>query len=268
VRTALFVPGDRPERFAKAAAAQPDLVIIDLEDAVAPESKAAALEHALLALAPGRSTGLRAAIRINQGAGVHAELDALAALHSEPDHGLAAIVVPKSEDPGALAAIGARLPGLPVIALVESALGVLRAAELAMVGCVERLALGAVDLSADLGSHDNAVIDHARFALALASRAAGIAPPLDSPCLTINDGAVVEAAARLARSYGFDGQLCIHPDQVPVVRAAFAPHPDEVAWALTVVDAQPGASQVNGTMVDRPVIDRARRILADAGVHA
>lgn len=270
--TALFVPGDRPDRFAKAAAADPDLVVIDLEDAVSPKAKEAALEAVLSALSPGNA--LCALVRVNAvGTGTYAgEVGALAGLAARPGHGLIGVLLPKAEDPAVLAGLISSLPpspssrggggGLAVVPLVESALGVLRAFELASVPGVTRLAFGALDFTLDISADlDSAAVAQARAQLVIASRAAGIAAPLDSPSPDVRDLERVLASAREARSAGFGGQLCIHPAQLAPVRAGFAPSAAEVEWAWAVIGAEGGAVQVDGRMVDRPLVERARRIL-------
>jgi citrate lyase subunit beta/citryl-CoA lyase len=268
--TALFVPGDRPERFAKAAAAGAGVVIIDLEDAVAPAAKSAALAAAVEAVAPdGGGAPVRALVRVNpQGSGHYdADITLLLAAARTPGSGLLGIMVPKAEDPGALRQLRSDMPKhLALVPLVESALGVVNAVELARVPGVTRLAFGAIDFALDIDADGgDRFLDHARSQLVLASRAAGIAAPLDSPSTDIKDTARVAESARLARNFGFGGKLCIHPAQLATVHGAFAPAPADVEWALSVIGAEGGAAQVDGRMIDRPVTERAKRILARAG---
>jgi citrate lyase subunit beta / citryl-CoA lyase len=264
--TALFVPGDRPDRFARAAAAGPDLVIIDLEDAVPRAAKADALAATLAALAPDGE--LRALVRIDvPGSGTFdTEVAELQDLAGRPGHGLLGLVLPKADDPAVLRALAVGPARPALIPLVESARGVVRAAALAEAEGVSRLAFGALDFALDVDvAPAGPTADHARAQLVLASRAAGRAAPLDSPSTEISDLAAVGAAARSARALGFGGKLCIHPSQLVAVRTAFAPTADEVAWARSVVGAGEAAVQVAGQMVDRPLLERARRILARAG---
>lgn len=264
--TALFVPGDRPERFGKAAGSGADVVIIDLEDAVAAADKPLALASTVDALARG---GIRALVRVNPAvsATYNTEVKALLALAEWPHHGLLGVVVPKAEQPAVLAALRAKLPaGLALVPLVESAVGLVRALDLAQVPGVTRLAFGAIDFSLDINADSgDRFLDHARSALVLASRAAGIAAPLDTPSTEIRDHNAVAAAAKLARNFGFGGKLCIHPAQIAPVSTAFLPTDPEIGWALSVVGAEGGAAQIDGQMIDRPVIERAKRILAKAG---
>ena len=268
--TALFVPGDRPERFAKAAAAGAGVVIIDLEDAVAPAAKSAALAAAVEAVAPdGGGASVRALVRVNpQGSGHYdADITLLLSAARTPGSGLLGIMVPKAEDPGALRQLRTDMPKhLALLPLVESALGVVNAVELARVPGVTRLAFGAIDFALDIDADGgDRFLDYARSQLVLASRAAGIAAPLDSPSTDIKDTARVGDSARLARNFGFGGKLCIHPAQLAPAKGAFAPTEADVEWALSVIGAEGGAAQVDGRMIDRPVTERAKRILQRAG---
>ncbi|MEV8148543.1 CoA ester lyase [Arthrobacter sp. NPDC080073] len=268
--SALFVPGDRPERFEKAIAAGPGVVIIDLEDAVAQDAKASALASVLKAIAPDVGTGhVRALVRVNpKGSDQYdAEITALLAAAEAPGTGLLGVVVPKSEDAVALRQLRADMPGhLALVPLIESAAGVVNSVELASVSGVTRLAFGAIDFALDINADSgDRFLDHARAQLVLASRAAGIAAPLDSPSTEITDINRVADSARLARNFGFGGKLCIHPAQLATVHGAFAPTEAEIRWARSVVDAEGAAAQVDGQMIDRPVTERAKRILQRAG---
>ncbi|MHC6231922.1 HpcH/HpaI aldolase/citrate lyase family protein [Arthrobacter sp. MMS24-T111] len=268
--TALFVPGDRPERLAKAAAAGAGIVIIDLEDAVAPDAKSAALAATVEAVAPSdRGAPVPALVRVNpQGSGHYdADTTLLLSAARTPGSGLLGLVVPKAEDPGALRQLRADMPEhLALVPLIESALGVVNAVELARVPGVTRLAFGAIDFALDIDADGgDRFLDHARSHLVLASRAAGIAAPLDSPSTDIKDTVRVTESARLGRNFGFGGKLCIHPAQLATVHEAFAPTEADIEWALSVIGAEGGATQVDGQMIDRPVTERAKRILQRAG---
>lgn len=268
--TALFVPGDRPERFAKAAAAGAGVVMIDLEDAVAPDAKSAALAAAVEAVAPSDGGApVRALVRVNpQGSGHYdADITLLLSAARTPGSGLLGLVVPKAEDPGALRQLRADMPEhLALVPLIESALGVVNAVELARVRGVTRLAFGAIDFALDIDADGgDRFLDHARSQLVLASRAAGIAAPLDSPSTDIKDTTRVAESARLGRNFGFGGKLCIHPAQLATVCEAFVPTEADIEWARSVIGAEGGAAQVDGQMIDRPVTERARRILQRAG---
>jgi citrate lyase subunit beta/citryl-CoA lyase len=258
--TWLFVPASRPDRFAKAAAAGAGVVIADLEDAVATADK----DAARAAVAAELASGTPLAVRIN-GVGTpwHDADLALVAEHRCP------VVLPKAESAADVAAVVAAAASHLVIPLVESATGILRAAELARVDGVCRLAFGNADLAAQLGVDptDRTALLTARSTLVLASVSAGIAPPIDGVTLELREQAIAREDAEHGRSLGFGGKLCIHPSQVTAVEDAFAPTDEEIAWARRVVAAVgsgAGVGVVDGTMVDRPVILRAESVLSRA----
>jgi citrate lyase subunit beta/citryl-CoA lyase len=268
--TALFVPGDRPERFAKAAASGADVIIIDLEDAVAPGSKAAARIAAVRALSAG-DVGVHALVRINPAGTEAYQADLAALLAGGSPAGLLGVMLAKSENAADVEDLLRVLPaGLAVIPLVESALGLREADSLASVTGVTRLAFGAIDFALDINSgSEDQNLAYARSRLVIASRAAGIAAPLDSPATQIRDAEAVAVSAAQGSGFGFGGKLCIHPAQLGPVAAAFGPTAEETAWAHTVVkadgDAGGAAVQLDGRMIDAPVVERARRILQLAG---
>jgi citrate lyase subunit beta/citryl-CoA lyase len=251
----LFVPADRPERFAKAAMSGADAVILDLEDAVRPQDKAAAR-----AVAASDFTSLPVVLRVN-GAGTpwHAE-DMKVALEG----GYTAIMLPKAEFTQTLQDIceKASRRGIGVIALVETARGLAYAERIAALSGVRRLAFGSVDYAMDIGcAHERAALSYARARLVLASRLAEKAAPLDGVTTEINDDGRIIDDARHARDLGFGGKLCIHPRQIELVRGEWRPRHAEIEWALKIVGTE-GAVAVEGTMVDEPVRIRARAILA------
>lgn len=257
--TPLFVPADRPERYAKATASGADAVIVDLEDAVAPARKAIARD----ALAGGLATllaGVDAYVRVNA-AGTPWHADDLAAIATLR---VAGIVLAKAES--AAQAESAAM-GRGVIALIESARGMANARTIAASPSVRRLAFGSIDYCADLGAaHLREVLLPARAELVLASRLAGLAAPLDGVTAALDDTALIEDDARHAAGLGFGGKLCIHPRQIGPARAGFAPAAAEIDWARQILAAgDEGAVAVGGTMVDAPVRLRARQILARAG---
>lgn len=262
--TALFVPGDRPDRFSKAVTSGADLVIIDLEDAVAPAAKGKALSAVCEALMPGTETKLQALVRINaRGSTTHGnEIKALAEIAAIEGHGLLGIMLAKAEDPDYVAHLRKRLPEqLALVLLVESAAGIVHANEMARVPGVSRLAFGAIDFALDIDSETEPVLDYAKAQLIIASRAASLPAPFDSPSIDIAEMEKVSESADEAKSFGFGGKLCIHPRQVEPVRNAFQPSPSQLQWARSVLQAEEGAAQVDGRMVDKPVRDRARRLL-------
>jgi citrate lyase subunit beta/citryl-CoA lyase len=262
-RAWLFVPGNRPERFDKALAAGADQVIIDLEDAVPPADKAAARVALVTWLA---TTAARVAVRINAADTAWFAEDLM--LVDQP--AVAAVVLPKAEDPALLAALAARRQGLALVPLIESAAGIAAARAMAAAPGVERLAFGHLDLQVDLGlrgASEDDLLPY-RAEIVLASRLAHIAAPLDGVTTAIDDAEGLAADVARARRLGFGGKLCIHPKQVGSVRAGFAPAEAEIAWAQRVLAAaaQAGgaAIAVDGKMVDRPVMLRAEAILRHA----
>jgi citrate lyase subunit beta/citryl-CoA lyase len=265
----LFVPGSRPERFDKAARAGADQVIVDLEDAVAPARKASARD----AVAEWLARGGHAWVRVNAcGTRWHEhDLSVLAGCG-----GLRGVMVPKAEDPAALGRIARELrPGTPILAVVETAVGVRDAAAVAACPAVSGLAFGSIDLALDVDAAetDEALL-FARSALVIAARAASLPAPIDGVSVDTTDTAAVRRDAARARSLGFGGKLCIHPAQVEPVNSAFSPDPADLEWARRVLAAASqhgggelaeGAFHIDGRMIDTPVLERARRIVARAG---
>lgn len=256
-RTFLFVPGDRPERFDKAAASGADIVVIDLEDAVAPAAKPAARE----AVRAWLSTGKDVVVRINAAGTEWFEED----LELGKEGGLLGFMLPKAQAGATLERVASLKP---TIALIESAAGVATVQEVARVQGVERLAFGTIDLALDLETSCEDVLLVVGTQIVVASRSSGIAPPIDGVTVSFKDPSRVEEAMRSARKRGFGAKLCIHPAQLPPVRHAFSPTSEELEWARRIVDADRasggGAVALDGEMVDKPVVARAYRVLADA----
>ena len=268
-RSYLFVPADRAERFDKALASAADRVVIDLEDAVAPEHKA--LGRAAFAARLARATAAeraRLVVRINDEHSAWFD-DDLALLRELRELRPAEVMVPKAERADSLARLRAACPGIAVLALVESARGVLAAEALAAAEGVQRLVFGSIDFALDMDLSGDALgFDHAAARLALASRAAGIAAPVAGVTVAIDDEALLRAELARARAHGFSAKLCIHPRQVAVVHDALRPSATELDWARRVVAASQAASgaavQLDGRMVDKPVLLRAQALLARA----
>ena len=261
-RSYLFVPGDRPERFDKAVASGAHATIIDLEDAVLPERKVQA-RAALLAWL--EQTTHRVVVRINPFGTPWYQADcAVLALPS-----VQGVMVPKAEDAEQIASLARSLrAGQALLPLVESVAGHFAAAQLARVPGVTRLAFGSFDFMSDSGIRGDAEeLDGVRTHLVLVSRHAGIAAPLDGVTLATDDVPQIERDVARSRRYGMGGKLCIHPRQVPVVNAGFAPGAGEVDWAQRVVAALAqgnlGAVAVDGKLVDRPIELMARAILEE-----
>lgn len=268
-RSFLFVPASRPERFAKALRAGADCVILDLEDAVAPEQKEDARDTLGQGLADFSKEQLgRTLVRINAaGTPWHAaDLRGLAPLIQQ---GLAGAMVPKSEGAATLQQVAAALgPDAQLMPLVESLAG-LDAVDLqARAPQVVRLAFGHLDFQLDLGMHcgpEEAELVPVRLALVVASRRAQLPPPVDGVTTDTSDRDRQLADVRRARAFGFGGKLCIHPLQVAPVNETFSPSQSELAWARRVAEGaqthRGQAFRLDGRMVDLPVIRLAEQIL-------
>ncbi|WP_222911499.1 HpcH/HpaI aldolase/citrate lyase family protein [Pseudomonas sp. DNDY-54] len=266
VRTALFVPATRPERFPKALASGADAVIIDLEDAVAENLKAEARGHLDAFL--GANPEAEILVRINA-SGHSEQAKDLELCAARP--GVIGVLLPKAESAEQVQAVAAI--GKPVWPIIESARGLVHLAEIAHADGVERLSFGALDLGLDLGLASGTaaaerILDQARYGLLLQSRLAGLALPLDTVFPDIKNLHGLAQTVADARDMGFGGLLCIHPSQVAGVHETLMPSADELAWAQRVRDAGAsgeGVFVVDGQMIDAPVIGRARRLLQRAG---
>lgn len=267
-RSALFVPASRPDRFDKALATGADAVIIDLEDAVLPGDKATARDQlaAWLAASPARQV----VVRVNAVDTDWAEADlAMCRRHAN----VAAVLLPKA-DSAEIVAHAAGF-GKPLWPIIESAAALVNLAAVAASPGVRRLAFGSLDLGLDLDlDPDSAaaamILDQGRYAVLLHGRVAGLAAPLDGVHAAIRDLDGLAVSAGRARDMGFGGALCIHPTHVPVLNDSFLPTPAQQEWARRVLEragSESGAFQLDGKMVDAPVIKRAQR-LAQRGARA
>lgn len=268
LRSLLFVPGDRPERFAKAAASGADALILDLEDSVVPAHKAVARAAIAARLATPRALPL--IVRVNPLGSDFIDDDLVAVLPGKPD----AIMLPKAEGAPSIAALaGGGIPVLPVATETPAAifeLGSYRA-------CADRLAgltWGAEDLPAAIGASTSREADGdytapyqlARSLTLFAAHAAGV-PAIETVYPDFRDLDGLAAYAARGRRDGFTGMMAIHPTQVPVINAAFTPSPEEIDHARRVVgafaaDPAAGALQLDGRMIDAPHLKAARRLLA------
>jgi citrate lyase beta subunit len=265
-RSVLFAPGNDRHKLAKAVECGADAVVADLEDAVPAEEKAAA-RTVVRELLPAVSTSSLVAVRVNAADTSFWEDD----MRTVADLELAALVLPKAT-PEAVERLGR--DGPPVLAIVESAQGLRRAYDVASAPRVAALGLGAVDLGVELRLEpraDGQEVLLARSLLVLESAAAGLRAPFDLVHLALHDVEGLEAECRLARSLGLRGKLCVHPAQVEVVNRIFSPTRDELERARRVVEAYDrgvadgaGVVSVDGEMVDLPVVERARQVLAEA----
>lgn len=269
LRSLLFVPGDRPERFAKAAASGADALILDLEDSVAPSRKGEAHSAVAAYLASPRALPLLVRVNPLGSAFIDDDLAAIAAVR--PD----ALMLPKAEGAASIEALASKtdLPILPVATETPAAmfqLGTYAIVARMLVG----LTWGAEDLPAAIGASTSRETD-GRYtppynvvrAMALfGAHAAGV-PAIETVYPDFRDLDGLAAYAARGRRDGFTGMMAIHPAQVPVINAAFTPSADEVAHARAVVAlfaANPGAGalQLDGRMVDAPHLKQAERVLA------
>lgn len=260
-RSYLYVPGNRPERFDKALAAGADAVIVDFEDAVPPAEKDAA-RAAFIAWA---SADKAVVVRVNAAGSEWFERD----LEACQAPGVTGVVLPKAEIIDDTVITLCRGQGLALLPLIETAVGMAQAEAVAATPCVQRLMFGTIDFQFELGiDGDGDELIAFRSHLVLASKLAGIQSPVDGPCTSWEDQALLSADSQRARKLGFGGKLCIHPKQVAAVNAAFSPSEAEVAWARKIVEAAKrsggAAVAVDGRMIDKPVILKAERILRHA----
>ena len=275
-RSLLFTPANGGSKVAKAFASAADGVILDLEDAVAVSEKQVARQAAVQALALPRSR--MALVRVNALSTPFCFDDLLAVTPAQPGE----IILPKVEAASdvrtadwVLTQLEARhgLPagGIGLVPILETAAGIAAAAEVARAPRVRRIMFGAVDLALDMEldlDDDAGPMAQARFAIALASRCAGLPGPLDTAFVDIRAPDRMCATAMRARAMGYTGKACIHPAQIEVVNQVFSPSAAEVERARRIVAAFDAAEQsgsaaiaVDGVMIDYPVVLRARKLL-------
>lgn len=265
-RSFLFVPGDRPERFSKALSSGADIVVIDLEDAVAGPNKGGARDN-VRAFEAGTSLD-RVIVRINATTTDHFELDLEACIAG----GVRGVMLAKTECREDLNRVARQANDMRVVALVESARGLDHCATIAGHDSVVRLAFGSIDFRLDLGIPEDGVgLAAARSELVLRSRLASIAGPIEGVTTSWKDGNQLLSDIATARAFGFAAKLAIHPAQVEAINFGFAPSEAEVKWAKRILSAVQdaggvvGAVALDGEMIDRPVILRAEGILERAG---
>ncbi len=267
-RTFLFVPGNRPERFEKAARSGADVIVLDLEDSVPATEKASARAAIAEAWSQLQSLNVPLVVRMNavESEAGTADLAWLAKLPAP-----AAIMVPKAESRQALAQVHQSLGGMATLPLIESAAGYAALPDLGAAVGVLRLVVGHIDFMADTGiqcDDDETQLTPLRFAVAIATRLNRLAPAVDGVTVAIGDESRLHRDVLRALRLGFAGKLCIHPSQVTPIHTAFLPNDEELAWARKVVaaDVSSGgaAVQIDGRMVDLPVVLQARRTLARA----
>jgi len=267
-RTYLFVPGNRAERFAKALASGADAVVLDLEDAVSADSKAAARDAiANWSAGAGADERARVVVRINEAGSSHFADD----LRLLREAGLGSAMLAKTESTSEIEALHDTLPAAQVLALIESARGIAAVTALAQCTGLTRLVFGtldyALDLDLDITEQPDGLL-HAASQLVLASCLASLPAPVAGVTPQIDDEARLMADLAWARRLGFCAKLCIHPKQVTPIHHALAPSAQALDWARRVLAADaasPGAARLDGRMIDRPVVLQAQRTLQRAG---
>jgi len=270
-RSFLFTPADRPDRVAKAATSETDVVVLELEDGVSPENKAGARKTTGSLLTEIDFGNREAAVRINRISNLHgiADMTALAQWPRKPD----LILLPKVESAAEVRLYDELLTNINVssrlLILIESSRGILDAPQIAAASPrVAGLSFGIVDLAAELGCGLSwEVMADRRSALIAAGGFAGV-PVFDAPNINIRDVEGLKDECAKARAFGFSGKLCIHPSQLEPVNTAFSPTEKETARALKIVEAVKsegsGAIVVDGRMVDAPVVKSARQTVSMA----
>jgi len=268
LRSFLFVPATRPDRITKAKESGADAVIVDLEDAVAPDLKASA--RSALAEYLDSHPNTTVLVRINSVDSEHFD-DDVALCKAQAN--IQGIMLPKADDADALARLINEVQK-PIWPLIETASGSTALPELVKVAGVARLSIGALDMATDLGlvsDTDGAaqMLDFCRSQLVVYSRAAGLAPPIETVVPSIDNRELISKVATKACEMGFGGMLAIHPKQLGPIHEAFTPSAEKVSWAQRVVEAaavQGAVFQLDGKMVDAPVVSEAQRVLARAGL--
>jgi citrate lyase subunit beta/citryl-CoA lyase len=282
LRSFLFAPGNHARRVEKALTLPADAVILDLEDAVAISEKSATRELVVAVFGQPRHGRLYVRVNAYTTEWCHGDIVAIARA------GLDGIILPKVETANQLQSIdwllanlererGLPIGGIDLVPIIETASGMSNIGAIAGSGSrTKRLAFGAGDYTLDLGmvwSRDEAELLPARSAVVMASRAAGIEPPLDTVWADLRDAEGFARSAELGAALGFQGKMCIHPDQISVTNTAFSPSPQQFNWALRVVAAFEEAEanglasiQLDGQFIDYPIVQRARQVVARGAV--
>lgn len=261
--TYLFVPGNRPQRFDKAQASGAGAIVLDLEDSVVPDGKVAAREQIARWLAQSPAGDIVVRINARQSRWF---ADDLALLRETK---VRFVILPKAESADDIAAVLEAMPddGM-VLPLIESARGLQNVAAIAQAPRVQRIAFGALDYAVDMNlSGDERGLIFPMSQIAAASRCAGIASPIGGVTLSIDDQTALLSDFAFARAFGFGAKLCMHPNQVKIIERAMMPTLAQIDWARRVIEAASsgqGAVQLDGKMVDKPVLLQAQGILARA----
>lgn len=265
-RSFLFVPGNRPERFAKALASGADAVVLDLEDSVPLQEKAEACDAIRAQWSQLKVESSAVVIRMNSPETEWGKSD----LEKLQDlSGLAGLMVPKCESAEMLHQVSNAFPGVSILPIIESAAGYLNLRGIAQAKQVSRLVVGHIDFLADTGlqcSDDHQELNSLRFEVAMCSRISNLAPAVDGVTVSVDDEALIRRDTERSLRFGFGAKLCIHPKQIQVVHATLAPTIEQIDWARRVItameDSGGAAVQLDGKMVDLPVVLQAQRILA------
>ena len=243
-----------------------DAIVLDLEDSVPLQSKAEARAAIRQAWPQLQQAACAVVVRINSPDTEWGQQD-LSGLQGLS--GLAGIMVPKCEGAHNLQRVAQAFAGVPSLPIIESALGYLALREIAQAPQVGRLVVGHIDFLADTGMNvgeDQRELDSLRFEVAMCTRLGKLAPAVDGVTVSVDDEALIRADTERALRFGFGAKLCIHPKQVPVVHATLAPTAAQIEWAQRVLhamaDSQGAAVQVDGKMVDLPVVLQAERLLS------
>ena len=288
LRTALFAPGNRPDRAEKAIGSAADAVIIDLEDAVpiAEKESSRAVVREVLDRHPRR----RIYVRINALTTPYAKED----LEAIASKNLTGIMLPKVDSPGDILTIDRLLTdveerngliagGLEVISICETAKGLEGLYQILsakpVFNRISVVAFGAADYTLDLGinlTREGRELEYPRFRIPIVCRAAGIMPPLDTPWMVdLKDIDGLIADAKKAKAYGFQGKIVIHPNQIEPCHSVFTPSEEEIAYAKQVIEAfekaeheGKAAIQLEGKFIDYAVVEKSKRIYALAQVIA
>lgn len=273
-RSVLFSPGDRPELLRKAPETGADVVVFDLEDAVASGRKAEARETVRDVVSDGFDPDCEVCVRVNPQPRVAAE-DLRIVLAGDP--GVDAVMLPKAESAADVMGLAGLVEGsgvdLPIFALAETAAGVLNAEAIAAADPVTALVFGAEDLAAHIGatrSDEGTEVLYAREHVVLAASAGGV-DAIDTVYNNVEDTDGLAAETEFAIDLGYDGKLAVHPAQVETINEAFTPTDEEIEWARTVLAAREeadesgrGVFRVDDEMIDAPLVAQAERIVERA----
>ncbi len=267
-RSFLFVPGNRPERFLKAAESGADAVIIDLEDSVPLGAKSVARDLIAEQWAALMATGAIVVVRANSPETDIGKEDLRILANLQGLHG---VMIPKCESKETLQYVSRAMPQTSILPIIESAAGFVALSEIAAEANVSRLVVGHIDFLADTGmqcAEDQRELDTLRFNVAMLTRKYNLSPAIDGVTVSVDDAALIRNDTLRSVRFGFGGKLCIHPKQVAVVHETLAPSSQELDWAkrvlVAITESQGAAVQLDGKMVDLPVVLQAQRLIERA----